>query len=639
MHSSQREEELEQLRKRGTVHVVKQSFEEKQHVTTIYELREKRENLHVKALQYMSHEDFKNAFDAAFSCLRIGVELYSGNHLHYELVPDVLLLIRVTSAAGDNESVETFLERASEIAQRAIEDHPDKFTGVAILGAVTKVCFEHAHESTKILYPLWLEKTIEIYGEEHPVSADCFTTTSAYHIEKEEFNKALNLAGRGLVAQIACLGGETFPCVGDSYYNIGLLFRLSNNATRSVQLLEQARSVYSFLYGINSLKVAQTDSSIAVAETKRGNLWTALEIYNRAYNTYTKLLGPKNEKTVTTLKHINEVRTLLSQPPSSEPEPDDINIAKPNGTGQLASFSKKRFTLDDVRAAISDLNGKTNQLNQSRGHTIAGDQERVPMIPSYLKQVILEEIANLTVMSDSNSISVSAIRDHFPENPCTIDLIIQILLNGILDISTKGAVQYTGSQISEAAATMELYAKIISPGKKEKPVTVPRKMLQSLILAAEDMALSEAAMRRLFGAENPKVIEALIKTLQEEGLREVQKEETDFGGLYQEESKGYEESSIEKYEKRVSRKSFFGAPPGTGERRLSKPGPLGDSSSTVVYGSPLNNFQKHHGLQGIARKLSDLSRMSISEAASHGMEDVPQRMGRPPIGIQKEASK
>ena len=231
----------------------------------LHVLRDK-EAAHVEALAKFAHGDFTAALDAAVHCMNVGADINCGDFHHYDLLPDVLLIVRICDAAGDAQGVETFCARAAEIAVRALAEHPDVRTSCGMLGIVAKLNFDHGCAGSPKLYRQWVRRCEEVYGPEHAVAADCLVSAASASIKEQAYERALDLTGRALVAQISVLGSENHPCVGDSFYNLGLLFCLLGKGDRA----ENSRRAEHHASGARDCPGRPVRLEPAVTEVARG---------------------------------------------------------------------------------------------------------------------------------------------------------------------------------------------------------------------------------------------------------------------------------------------------------------------------------------------------------------------------------
>ena len=70
-----------------------------QHRVPIHELREQRERDHAAAAAALAKGDTTGALDLALRCVAQGTVIYGGDREHYDLLPDYILLVQITSKA------------------------------------------------------------------------------------------------------------------------------------------------------------------------------------------------------------------------------------------------------------------------------------------------------------------------------------------------------------------------------------------------------------------------------------------------------------------------------------------------------------------------------------------------------------
>ena len=142
-----------------------------------------------------------------------------------------------------------------------------------------------------------IERIIDEYGEEHQLSLAYRNSLAAVSLRSKEYQVAIR-EFQHLADMHERLVGPDNIATQTMKRNLGVAYRESDNAPKSVEILQQLLEHQKNQMGINNYQTLATMSDLAESHNRVGNSEAALEILDIALPQAIKTLGEKNPKTI-----------------------------------------------------------------------------------------------------------------------------------------------------------------------------------------------------------------------------------------------------------------------------------------------------------------------------------------------------
>lgn len=203
--------------------------------------------------------------------------------------------------------------RAASIAQQlAIRTHKDKsFTAVQyslvlkdFLGIIdADIC------NAKRIYGISLHMLREIFGDDHIIMADIYETFSKARSRNNDYEDALEFAGRCLLVRVNLLG-ILHQKTASSHVEVGVCYSALGQIESAKREFLLSRGIRCKLFGELSVGVAECDSLIALVEKMLNRPVAAYVAYYRSFRARHILLGPRDPLTVAAEQLVKENRSV-----------------------------------------------------------------------------------------------------------------------------------------------------------------------------------------------------------------------------------------------------------------------------------------------------------------------------------------
>ena len=186
-------------------------------------------------------------------------------------------------------------QRALDIKRQLFgEEHPDTAECYFFLG-VTQ------HASGNFLSALQslqraLEIRLKLFAQEHPDTGQSYFSLGATQYATSDFSSALQSYQRALDIRVK-LFGEEHPDTAECYFSLGVTQHATGDFTSALQSFQRALNIRVKLFGEEYLDTAQSYFSLGVTQHATGDFTSALQSFQRALNIRVKLSGEGHQDT------------------------------------------------------------------------------------------------------------------------------------------------------------------------------------------------------------------------------------------------------------------------------------------------------------------------------------------------------
>ena len=143
----------------------------------------------------------------------------------------------------------------------------------------------------------------ELFGKEHPSTADAYTMIGVAYNEQGDYAKALEYYGKALDIQERVLGHD-HPNSARSYNNIGVVYGKQGNYPKALEYLEKALDIDERVLGPDNPSTATSYGNIGLVYHNQGDYAKALEYHGKALDIQERVLGPDHPNTATSYNNI-----------------------------------------------------------------------------------------------------------------------------------------------------------------------------------------------------------------------------------------------------------------------------------------------------------------------------------------------
>ena len=136
----------------------------------------------------------------------------------------------------------------------------------------------------------------ELFGKEHPSTADMYQSLGAKQYAHGNFTSAIQYAQCALGIRRK-LFGEEHSSTADSYHLLGVTQHTQGDFTSAIQFKQRALDVRRKLFGEEHSSTADSYHSLGVTQHEQGDFHSAIQSKQRALDVRRKLLGEEHSST------------------------------------------------------------------------------------------------------------------------------------------------------------------------------------------------------------------------------------------------------------------------------------------------------------------------------------------------------
>ena len=298
--------------------------------------------------KYKSEGNVNAALKSAESMIKVVKEMYDDITESQEQFRAHILAVDVCKLAG--KSLRTRLVyhlcEAIRIAEHRCthRTYLDPRSEVHFLSTVCELSLDNRLACAPRLYAHLNKLMRTVYPNSHPLLADHMSFMANFYLKTGDYEMALSYCGRSLVMAMEVLGSEFHPSIADSYYNLGLLYRVrakqlakssEKNAVtalkKSLNYLDRSKAIREYLFGPRDISVSDVHISIARSELlwaswsesvniknkkkndRKSTSWDAYRCLEMALDILETKLGYDHVKTKSIRDKFNELRTQLGE--------------------------------------------------------------------------------------------------------------------------------------------------------------------------------------------------------------------------------------------------------------------------------------------------------------------------------------
>jgi len=218
-----------------------------------------------------------------------------------------LLLQMETRSAGDNHvTAETHYQRcqiakdtmryrlALTLCQRATQIAPDRMNYLSELAGLAQKLGEY--EQAIAVYEQVLARSLETYGEDHPLVAVGRNNLGTVWDARGEYQKAIGYYEQALASDIKTYGDQ-HPEVAVDRNNLGMAWYELGEYKNAIVYLEQALASDINTYGADHLQVATYHNNLAGAWYRLGDYKKSRDHLEQALKIFENVLGESHPNT------------------------------------------------------------------------------------------------------------------------------------------------------------------------------------------------------------------------------------------------------------------------------------------------------------------------------------------------------
>lgn len=307
---------------------------------------------------------------------------------------------------GRTVTVNQLLEAGILNIETELVDEPEIYTemqtviGKALIGL-------GEYEQAKELINKSLEKTIALYGEDHPAVAENMTLIARLDRIQGEYESALVWMNNALLINETVHGKESLE-VANGYYEMGLIYSNSMNYENAAKYLIQALQLYEKLdakndlsaintlislagmqnrqelydeaeinllsaeeklrerYGDNHLQLANVYNSLALYYSDRSNLAKSEEYYQKGISLKQRLLGENHPQHIRTFSSYGLLLYRMGKYEESEKmQTDALQLFERNALTDSLDYVAITNRLALVKAATGQLTQAVDLYNEA----------------------------------------------------------------------------------------------------------------------------------------------------------------------------------------------------------------------------------------------------------------------------------
>ena len=146
----------------------------------------------------------------------------------------------------------------------------------------------------------------ELYGLEHPDTADSYNNIGSVYKDMCNYDKALEYYLKAVKIDESMLG-ENHPDTAGLYHNIGNVYYLKGDEDKALELYLKAMKTRESVLGENHPDTADSYINIGNVYADKGDDDKALELYLKAVKTYESVLGKNHPNTAMSYNNIGSV--------------------------------------------------------------------------------------------------------------------------------------------------------------------------------------------------------------------------------------------------------------------------------------------------------------------------------------------
>ena len=224
---------------------------------------------------------------------------------------DELLLKTSTIMADATVPIEERIERTEEVYvqadEMAQEIELDKKKHLVLLDKYAKHLYNYAKYDKAIeLCDREIAMSEDLYGEEHPHTANSFNNIGWVYGCLGDYTKALEYYQKSIEIRRRVLG-EEHPDTADTYNNIGWVYCLCGDYQKALEYSQKSLEICERVLGEEHCNTANSYDNIGRIYSGLGNYTKSLEYYQKSLEIRGRILGKEHPDTADTYNKIGEV--------------------------------------------------------------------------------------------------------------------------------------------------------------------------------------------------------------------------------------------------------------------------------------------------------------------------------------------